>query len=464
MAAEESGEYFLDLMIRRARESIGFQPVREGFPSEHAFPARFSHFSVSLTSPSGRKYIAMWSSWELHRSDGESAVSWKKQIPIRLISLLNVLFFFVCCSVDNKIDKIIENNTEVILNHHKPYQLPNEKSSFSLKEWFSINPENKDIQNIGLFAFDRFIVDSQSNIYILDSKPSDNHILKFDKEGRFVRSFGRKGQGPGEIQYIRYCSINAKDELGILDDRNQKYLIFNDSAEVIHEIHMDRSIASIDILNNGNRLIRKTATLVSGEQEVNVILCDPQLNEIRTIDKFKSHFTPSGKINGLPMNNVVRITKNYIYIGSTDRGYDIWVYDLNGKLMRRIKKEFSEVEVLEEYKINYLKPYNRPELALIRSRIYFPKSMPPYQTFFVDDHDRLFVMTFESGSNTNEYLYDVFNPQGVFMKRIGLDNYGHLSPSQKGYYDLIARNGLLCYIKEEENGNQKLVINEIEWR
>jgi len=44
-------------MIRRAQESIVFRPVREGFPSEYAFRARFSHFSVSLTSPSGRKYI-----------------------------------------------------------------------------------------------------------------------------------------------------------------------------------------------------------------------------------------------------------------------------------------------------------------------------------------------------------------------------------------------------------------------
>jgi hypothetical protein len=44
-------------MIRRERESIIFQPVREGFPSEYAFLARLSHFSVSLTSPSGRKYI-----------------------------------------------------------------------------------------------------------------------------------------------------------------------------------------------------------------------------------------------------------------------------------------------------------------------------------------------------------------------------------------------------------------------
>jgi len=45
-AAEESGEYFQDLMIRRERESIIFQPVREDFPSKYAFRARFSHFSL----------------------------------------------------------------------------------------------------------------------------------------------------------------------------------------------------------------------------------------------------------------------------------------------------------------------------------------------------------------------------------------------------------------------------------
>jgi len=44
-------------MIRMEQESIVFRPVREGFSSEYAFRARFSHFSVSLTSPSGRKYI-----------------------------------------------------------------------------------------------------------------------------------------------------------------------------------------------------------------------------------------------------------------------------------------------------------------------------------------------------------------------------------------------------------------------
>jgi hypothetical protein len=40
------------------RESIIFQPVREDFPSKYAFRARFSHLLLSLTSPSGRKYIA----------------------------------------------------------------------------------------------------------------------------------------------------------------------------------------------------------------------------------------------------------------------------------------------------------------------------------------------------------------------------------------------------------------------
>jgi len=44
-------------MIRRERESIVFQLVREDFPSEYAFRAQLSHISLELTVPTGREYI-----------------------------------------------------------------------------------------------------------------------------------------------------------------------------------------------------------------------------------------------------------------------------------------------------------------------------------------------------------------------------------------------------------------------
>ena len=44
-----------------------------------------------------------------------------------------------------------------------------------------------------------FQVDDHGNVYILDSKSTPVNV--FDAAGTFLRSFGEKGQGPGEFQF-----------------------------------------------------------------------------------------------------------------------------------------------------------------------------------------------------------------------------------------------------------------------
>lgn len=45
-----------------------------------------------------------------------------------------------------------------------------------------------------------------------------NSVLHFDSRGRFVRTFGRKGEGPGEFQFVSYAGFVAGDVVGIGDD------------------------------------------------------------------------------------------------------------------------------------------------------------------------------------------------------------------------------------------------------
>jgi len=35
----------------------------------------------------------------------------------------------------------------------------------------------------------------------------------------------------------------------------------------------------------------------------------------------------------------------FIYVGNDQRGYEIWVYDFAGNLIRKIRKEFSPIEI-----------------------------------------------------------------------------------------------------------------------
>jgi len=57
-------------------------------------------------------------------------------------------------------------------------------------------------------------VDKQGNIYVLDSRLSS--IKKFDKNGNFLTSIGKQGQGPGEMQMAAQMLIH-EDSLYVSD-------------------------------------------------------------------------------------------------------------------------------------------------------------------------------------------------------------------------------------------------------
>ena len=50
-------------------------------------------------------------------------------------------------------------------------------------------------------------------------------------------------------------------------------------------------------------------------------------------------------------------------------------------------------------------------------KVWFPESWLPMGNFFLDDEGRIFVKTFEKGENSGEYIFDIFNPEGIFIGR-----------------------------------------------
>lgn len=74
-------------------------------------------------------------------------------------------------------------------------------------------------------------VNSKGNIYIADSRL--NEIRKFNKNGEYLLSLGREGQGPGEFQSVNIVSVNSHDELIAFDNKIRRVSIFSDNGEHI---------------------------------------------------------------------------------------------------------------------------------------------------------------------------------------------------------------------------------------
>jgi hypothetical protein len=155
----------------------------------------------------------------------------KKVILIVFVSI----FVFDCSPQKEKVEKIIEGGTEVIINHVEPYRIPGEAANLSLEKELTIDFAGDDIGKLGIAATIDFEVDSKGNIYFFNANKEGDLIFEFDPDGDFVKSFGRKGQGPGEIQYIVWTGIDSQDNIIASDNGNRKILIFSEDGTLIKE-------------------------------------------------------------------------------------------------------------------------------------------------------------------------------------------------------------------------------------
>jgi hypothetical protein len=74
-------------------------------------------------------------------------------------------------------------------------------------------------------------INSKGDIYVADR--GLNEIRKFNKDGEYLLTMGRKGQGPGEFQDIRTIAVNSHDDLIVFDSMLRRISIFSDNGEHI---------------------------------------------------------------------------------------------------------------------------------------------------------------------------------------------------------------------------------------
>lgn len=105
--------------------------------------------------------------------------------------------------------------------------------------------------------FDQIIdvaVNSKGDIYVADRRL--NEIRKFDREGEYLLTIGRPGQGPGEFQDIMTLCVNSQEDLIAFDRTLGRISVFSDDGEhkkTTQKLVTDRTISPsrIFVTDNG---------------------------------------------------------------------------------------------------------------------------------------------------------------------------------------------------------------------
>lgn len=64
----------------------------------------------------------------------------------------------------------------------------------------------------------------------------DARVLKFDKTGKFVTSWGGKGTGPGQFDVAHGAAVDAQGLLWVMDRENQRIQVFDTNGTFVREM------------------------------------------------------------------------------------------------------------------------------------------------------------------------------------------------------------------------------------
>ena len=367
------------------------------------------------------------------------------------VTLALMLIFFLSLQVraDKVKIKTVEG-VEVIENPKDPAPLDNTLSQIALTEEFTIGEGGMEDE---MFAeITSLDVDSRGNIYILDRM--EKKVRIFDSTGKLVKTFGEQGQGPGEMNLPVTIQVISDKELVLSDALNQRLMFFSLEGEFQRELSTAaKALAlTLPLFDTQGNIIGQQLVTVEDKLMREVRKYDSELNTLFTIASIDNTNLIQGKINPFQVIVFYQIGKDNTILYSSTEDYEINVMNSEGKLVRKILKDYDPVKVTEEDKEEFLERV--PDLAgPIKDRIEFPKVFPPYQNFTVDEEWRLYVRTFEKGKEDGEFFFDVFDGDGRYIAEFPF----------KGDIRVWKKKRLYA-IDEDEDGYQILRIFSVLWK
>ena len=283
-------------------------------------------------------------------------------------------------------------------------------------------------------------VDNEGNIFALDSK--ECKIKVFDKDGKHLRSFGKKGPGPGEWQVPSRMHLTPDGKLSILDTGNNRIAFYSPRGECLSEISTARwQFLQLRIDSRSNIYADNLAFSDKGVSQ-KLLKFDPGLNLLATVAENQSDMKLP-RINLMTDRFVYDIIQGDNLAWAYTTRYEIQIMNLDSKMIRKIVKDYEPIIITEKDKKEIIEErYGEggpPQLIILE----FPKHFYPIYSIVVDDKGQFYVRTHEKDSKGN-YVIDVFNNEGVYSAKFSLPTVDTLSA--------IKQDKLYCLVEENEEG------------
>ncbi|MBE3125622.1 MAG: 6-bladed beta-propeller [Acidobacteria bacterium] len=326
-----------------------------------------------------------------------------------------------------------ENGVTIVTNGKKPDPPKGAPTKLILEEIFTVG--GGDLRDESFVEISALDVLKDGTVYVLDTK--DSRVKVFDAKGKFLRAFGKAGQGPGELNQPVGILITPENEVLVEDALNQRLAVFGLDGAFSRHVSTAKALGLSGIQMDGRGLIvaRSMGLGEAGKMSMDVKTYDKDLNPKVKLASFEFPVSLQAKINPFSAMNLLYALdgQGYLYFGSQP-GYEIKVLSLEGKPLKTIGREYDPVPITKEDKVEMLGLIPNVSGVNVRDMIQFPEYFPPFGNFVLADEGRLLVRTYEKGRANKEYYWDVFDAEGRYIAKVPIVHEIRLWRDGKAYF------------------------------
>jgi len=331
---------------------------------------------------------------------------------------------------------------------------PNKAVSFEEEFTFKEKDESGEIR---LFKPFRYVIDDKDNVYISDE--SDMAIKVFDLQRKYLRTIGRKGNGPGEFETIGDMAFLPDGRLLVTDYQTRRTSFFSPDGQFISSFQWKKFYSRVYLTSHTSYTVNENV-FSEEKTELWIKTIDFSGEDLLTFGKFTFPEMKTLRQGNIAFVTSVPWSPSSIFAGDQKRQwlyhclndkFLIEIYDQQGRLFRKIDRPYTPLPVTSEDIQKFRSRYEeRPDspFAKLAKEMELPKVKTVAERLLVDSDGNLWVETNEERKEGEKTFkaYDIFNPEGFYDATV----WPELTPG-------LFANGKMYRMAEDEQTGMRLL-------
>lgn len=316
-----------------------------------------------------------------------------------------------------------------------------ESATLKLPELWRLGGDSEDEEEFFGVISD-IDIDAAGNVYLLDSQLNQAKI--YTKDGEFVRAIGREGEGPGEFRMPSAMFFTKDDKVAVMQTMPGKIVQLSKDGKPSGEHPIPKAPdGGFQLIQGGDArggniviyMARQQFDQAAGKWSRSSFLTsiDATGKQLAEYSKKENVITmAAAEMNDASWDTFERrwevAPDGKVYACNSYDNYEVTVYDKTGKVEKVITREYKHVPRTADEKDFMNRMFSHWAKMIPNCKVTINPMNKDIETIYVRDDGSLWVLSSQGSRNLAAGTlgtFDVFNPEGQFVKQVTLQGQGN---------------------------------------